>query len=145
LYPGDRPFQAPETNNIANYVATLPNVSVFLDLRSYGQIIATPFSYSCKRLTPDAEDQLEAALGAAHVTAKVHATMYTTGSLCSTIYQAPGNVVDWMYKRAGIKYSYAVLLRDTGTYGFNLPPEWIKPVGEETAKMVEYIATFVPH
>lgn len=29
--------------------------------------------------------------------------------------RAPGNVVDWMYAKAGIKYSYAVHLRDTGT------------------------------
>jgi hypothetical protein len=31
------------------------------------------------------------------------------------LYRSPGNIVDWMYKRAGIKYSYAVHLRDTGT------------------------------
>jgi len=30
-------------------------------------------------------------------------------------HSAPGNVVDWMYARAGIKYSYAAHLRDTGT------------------------------
>jgi len=143
LFPGTRAFQAPETNDIANYVGTLPNLKVFLELRSYGQIIAMPFSFSCKRMPLDAEDLLEAALGAADASAKVHSTWYTTGSLCSTISRAHGNVVDWMYKRAGIKYSYAVLLRDTGTYGFIIPPEWIKPIGEETAKMVEYIANFV--
>lgn len=31
------------------------------------------------------------------------------------LYRAPGNIVDWMYKGGGIKYSYAVHLRDTGT------------------------------
>lgn len=31
------------------------------------------------------------------------------------LYRAPGNVLDWMYKRAGIKYSYVLHLRDTGT------------------------------
>ena len=30
-------------------------------------------------------------------------------------YRAPGNVVDYMYAKAGIKFSYAVHLRDTGT------------------------------
>ncbi len=64
-----------------------------------------------------------------------------------------------MYARAGIKYSYAVHLRDTGTvsallivgimiltlsqYGFSLPPQWIRPVGEETGKMVKYLADFI--
>jgi hypothetical protein len=69
--------------------------------------------------------------------------------------------VDWMYARAGIKYSYAAHLRDTGTvsnrlylysgniltsrikYGFTLPPEYIRPVGEETGKMIEYLAHFI--
>ncbi len=68
-----------------------------------------------------------------------------------------------MYKKAGIKYSYSVHLRDTGTvrpipsgalpatmsmtrtfqYGFNLPAEWIRPVGEETAAMIRSLAEFI--
>ena len=34
------------------------------------------------------------------------------------LYSAPGNIVDWMYTRQKIKYSYAVHLRDTGTVCF---------------------------
>ena len=37
-YPGHRPFEAPEVNNIANYITRLPNLEGFLDLRSYGQM-----------------------------------------------------------------------------------------------------------
>ena len=37
------------------------------------------------------------------------------GSLCEQLYTASGNVVDYMYKKAGIKYAYSVHLRDTGT------------------------------
>jgi extracellular matrix protein 14 len=76
--------------------------------------------------------------------------------------RAPGNIVDWVYKRMGVKYSFAAHLRDTGTvsclvcptfhenwlmfyfkYGFALPEQWIRPVGEETTKMVEYLADFI--
>ncbi len=32
--------------------------------------------------------------------------------------RAPGNIVDYMYAKAGIKFSYAVHLRDTGTVRF---------------------------
>jgi len=28
-------------------------------------------------------------------------------------------------------------------YGFALPEQWIRPVGEETTKMVEYLADFI--
>ncbi|KAG6865072.1 hypothetical protein C0991_005301 [Blastosporella zonata] len=142
-YPGHRPFEAPETNNIANMVITIPNLAAFLDLRSYGQMLSSPFSYSCRAIPKDAEDQLEAGLGAARAMSLVHGTSVTTGSLCSMLYRAPGNIVDWMYKRAGIKYSYALHLRDTGTYGFVLPARWIRPVGEETTGMLGYLSQFI--
>ena len=44
------------------------------------------------------------------------------GSLCQLTYRAGGNVVDYMYAKAGIKYSYAVHLRDTGTVSPTQPP-----------------------
>jgi hypothetical protein len=31
------------------------------------------------------------------------------------VHRAHGNIIDWVYKRAGIKYTYAAHLRDTGT------------------------------
>ncbi|KIM81249.1 hypothetical protein PILCRDRAFT_821709 [Piloderma croceum F 1598] len=144
-YPGSRPFQAPEVNHIASFVETLPNLKAFVDLRSYGQMLSSPFSFTCSRLPNDAENQLEAALGAVSALRKPYGTMFNTGSLCSMFYRAHGNIVDWMYKSAGIKYSYAAHLRDTGTYGFALPPHLIRPVGEETAHMIEYLANFIAH
>ncbi|KAH9919969.1 uncharacterized protein BXZ73DRAFT_104788 [Epithele typhae] len=142
-FPGHRPFEAPEVNNIANYITTLPALKAFVDLRSYGQMVSTPFSWSCKKSPKDAEDQMEAALGATNAIKQVHGTVFTTGSLCEQVYRASGNVVDYMYAKAGIKFAYAVHLRDTGTYGFSLPAEWIKPVGEETANMVRFLAGFI--
>ncbi|KAK7689355.1 hypothetical protein QCA50_007146 [Cerrena zonata] len=142
-YPGHRPFESPEVNNIANYITTLPRLRAFVDLRSYGQMISSPYSYNCKRIPKDAEDQVEAAMGAAKAIKDVHGTAYTTGRLCEMLYKAPGNVVDYMFARASIKYAYAAHLRDTGTYGFALPPEWIRPTGEETVNMIKSLARFM--
>lgn len=142
-YPGHRAFEAPEVNNIANYVITIPNLVGFLDLRSYGQMLSSPFSYSCRVIPKDAEDQIEAGLGAARALQMTYGTEIATGRLCNMLYTAPGNVVDWMYKRARVKYSYALHLRDTGTYGFSLPSRWIRPVGEETGELVKYLAKFI--
>jgi len=142
-YPGHRAFESPEVNNIANFVTTLPNLQAFIDLRSYGQMLSAPFSYSCRRIPKDAEDLIEAAMGATRALKTAYGTVFVTGSLCNMLYQAPGNIVDWMYARAGIKYAYAAHLRDTGTFGFALPPGWIRPVGEETGNMVEYLAQFI--
>src|SRR6267378_4430482 len=98
--------------------------------------VSTPFSYSCKKSPKDAEDQLEAISGAAHVMKKSHGTVFTvstvsflwtavvqgrlfqTGQLCATLYRsvgllsschyallnvtfarAPGNIIDWVYKK----------------------------------------------
>ena len=83
--------------------------------------------------------------------------------MLTTARRASGNVVDYMYARAGVKFAYSVHLRDTGTvrparrfltlthfatpspsqYGFSLPAEWIRPVGEETANMVRFLAGFI--
>ncbi|KAF8148038.1 peptidase M14 [Crassisporium funariophilum] len=142
-YPGSRAFESPEVNNIENWISTLPNVVGFVDLRSYGQMLSSPYSYTCKKLPKDAEDQIEAALGASHALTSVHGTDFQTGSLCSMLYAAPGNVVDWMYARRAIKYSYVAHLRDTGTYGFSLPEKWIAPTGEETTSLVNYLAKFI--
>ncbi|KAJ6481437.1 peptidase M14 [Mycena vitilis] len=151
-YPGHRAFEAPEVNNLANYITKINGIGkgadrdgivAFLDLRSYGQMLATPYSYKCDRMPKDAEDQMEALLGAAQAAKSVYGTPFMTGSLCELLYRAPGNILDYIYKSASIKYTYAAFLRDTGTYGFALPAAWIRPVGEETGVMVDYLARFI--
>ncbi|KAF7330660.1 Zinc carboxypeptidase [Mycena sanguinolenta] len=151
-YPGHRAFEASEVNNLANYITKVNGVGkgagkggivAFLDLRSYGQMLAAPYSYKCDRMPKDAEDQMEALLGAAQAAKSVYGTSFTTGTLCELLYRAPGNIVDYIYKSASIKYTYAAFLRDTGTYGFAIPPEWIRPVGEETGVMISYLAKFI--
>jgi len=38
FFPGHRPFESPEVNDIANWMTTLPRLKAFLDLRAYGQM-----------------------------------------------------------------------------------------------------------
>lgn len=77
--------------------------------------VSSPYSYTCTRTPKDAEDQIEAALGASHAMKSVHGKEFQVGPLCSMLYPAYGNIVDWMYAREAIKYSYVAHLRDTGT------------------------------
>lgn len=42
-----------------------------------------------------------------------------------------GTTTDWTYDVAGVPLSYTIELRDTGEYGFVLPPDQIIPNGEE--------------
>jgi len=93
-------------------------------------LVSSPYSYSCKRFPKDAENLIEAATGAAYALKSVYGTLFNVrinpnhsfsahffqvDRLCSLLYPAPGNILDWMYKVVGIRYSYAVHLRDTGT------------------------------
>ncbi|KAJ7710703.1 hypothetical protein B0H17DRAFT_1027633 [Mycena rosella] len=150
-YPGHRAFEAPEVTNLANYLTAVQGVGkgakggvvAFVELRSYGQMLAAPYSYKCDRLPKDAEDQREALHGAARAGSAMYGTSFATGSLCELLYRAPGNLLDYVYSTAGVKYAYSAFLRDTGTYGFALPPAWIRPVGEETAGVVAYLGRFV--
>ena len=53
--------------------------------------------------------------------------------MCSMLlYIALGGSMSWALGEAGIPYSYGMELRDTGRYGFLLPPEQIIPTAEET-------------
>ena len=45
---------------------------------------------------------------------------------------ATGSSADWAKGSLGIPISYTYELRDTGRYGFLLPPNQIIPTGEET-------------
>ena len=60
-----------------------------------------------------------------------HGKKYDVGCIPCMLYIASGGSMDWALGEAGIKYSYAMELRDTGIYGFVLPPEQIIPTGEE--------------
>ena len=46
---------------------------------------------------------------------------------------AAGGADDWAYGSANVRYSYTVELRDTGSYGFQLPASQIIPTGKETS------------
>lgn len=61
----------------------------------------------------------------------VYGTEYTVGPTCQTIYATNGGSSDYVYDISGSEWSLAFELRDTGDYGFILPPEQIVPNCEE--------------
>ena len=61
-----------------------------------------------------------------------HGVTYKSGPIAEIIYEASGSSVDWAHVKLGIKYSYALELRDDGRHGFILPVNEIQPTVEET-------------
>ena len=79
----------------------------------------------------------------------VHQKTYEVGCIPCMLYVASGGSLDWTLGELGIPYSYGMELRDTGAYGFLLPPEQIIPTGEEVwafhlTVAREIIKEFVP-
>jgi carboxypeptidase A4 len=82
-------------------------------------------------------------------TAAVHGEIYTVISVTAQFGKASGGSVDYALGTALAKYSLAHELRDTGRFGFVLPPEYIVPTGEEiwafhVAVARELINEYVP-
>lgn len=89
---------------------------------------------------PDNDDDYQRlAGGAVAAIGAVHGTSFQYGPICSTIYQAAGSSIDYINEVVGGDYSFAVELRDTGRYGFVLPPSQIVPSGEEAFAGVKYL------
>ncbi|KAJ7480255.1 hypothetical protein B0H11DRAFT_2025476, partial [Mycena galericulata] len=117
-YPGHRAFEAPEVNTVGNYITKVNGIGKGAGKEGPGGK-ATPYSYKCDKLPKDVEDQMEALFGAAQAGRRVYGTGFATGTLCELLYRAPGNLFDYVYSAASIKYSYAAFLRDTRTLSFS--------------------------
>ncbi|EPQ29442.1 uncharacterized protein PFL1_03197 [Pseudozyma flocculosa PF-1] len=140
-YAGDKAFDAIETRAMAQYIDDPANgVEGFIDLHSYGQLLTYPYSFSCSEAVGDEEDLLEVSLGAVRALRNVHKRTFTSGRTCEVVGEAGGNAIDWTYS---VKWSFSLELRDGGTYGFLLPPEQIRPTGEETGAALVYLLDFI--
>lgn len=128
-YRGTAPFSEPESQAMRDYLLSLPNLSGFMDVHSYGQLILQPFGYTSQyppdhatfeQIGGDMEVAMESPYG----------TNYVHGNTYDTIYPASGITQDWAYVEGGA-WALGYELRDTGQYGFLLPPEQIIPSSEE--------------
>lgn len=97
------------------------------------------YGYTCDTLPAKNDEFVALAKGAVNAIRSVHGTSFDYGPICSTIYQTPGSSVDWTNDVIKADYSYAVELRDTGRYGFVLPPDQIVPSGEESFAGIKYL------
>ncbi|KAM0789382.1 hypothetical protein ACM66B_000211 [Microbotryomycetes sp. NB124-2] len=142
-HPGSKPFQAPELKAIRDFLLNEGNnVHAFVDLHSFGQMIMYPFSYSCDKSSPDEENHFEAVIGAAKALRAVHGKTFETGSVCEVSLTAPGDSIDWTYASAKIRWSFAVELRGS-VWAFLLPPDQIRPSGEEMSAALQSLANYV--
>ncbi|XP_078679038.1 uncharacterized protein LOC144914754 [Branchiostoma floridae x Branchiostoma belcheri] len=131
LYHGPSPFSEVETEAVSNWVlANSNNIKSYLSVHAYSQMWMTPYGWTYAH-PPDYEDQYNLAGRIAGAIQGVHRKRFAFGTIADVIYEAAGSSCDWAYSKVGVKYSFAIELRDEGRYGFVLPADQIRPSAEE--------------
>ncbi|KAK1237505.1 hypothetical protein MKX08_003130 [Trichoderma sp. CBMAI-0020] len=162
-YGGDKPFQAVEAAELANWAVNQTENNIkfvgLLDLHSYSQQVLFPYSYTCATEPPNLENLEELAMGIAKAIRLSNGELYSVTSACegavaskdakgrdpvwSRIESGGGSAIDWFYHELGAHFSYQIKLRDTGSYGFLLPKEYIIPTGEEVFDAMKYFGDYL--
>ncbi|RLW08293.1 hypothetical protein DV515_00003253 [Chloebia gouldiae] len=171
IYCGPYPESEPEVKAVARFVRDHKDtIKAYITMHSYSQLVLFPYSYTMNKSKDHEEliDYTSTALNmlkllleeqspvvldilkryeslaqkAAKAIKRTTWKTYRSGAGAQTIYLAPGGSDDWAYD-LGIKYSFTFELRDTGTYGFLLPPREIKPTCLEALSAVKEIAQHV--
>ncbi|XP_048396201.1 carboxypeptidase B2 isoform X1 [Stegostoma tigrinum] len=137
-YCGRYPESEPEVKAVAAFIRKRSDhIMSYISIHSYSQMVMFPYSYKLSR-SKDHDELNYVAWKAVTAVRSVHGTSYSYGNSAKTIYLSSGCSDDWAYD-LGIKYSFTFELRDTGTYGFLLPPSFIKPTCEEATAAVSEI------
>merc|ERR1712226_232201 len=135
-YHGPSACSEIECQNIRDYVLTLDPVPVLATcLHSYSQLYLWPYGYAYDAYPENYVEIRDLAEEAVKALEAVHGTVFDPIN-SADLYPASGASDDW-YKSPrsegglGARFAYTIELRDTGTHGFILPENQIKPSGEE--------------
>jgi murein tripeptide amidase MpaA len=131
IYRGSRAFSEIEVKQVADYLKTL-NLKAYFNVHAYSQLVLTPWSYK-KAYPSDYDEIARVARAFTDALYKRYGTYYEYGPPSQILYAVAGGSIDWTYAVLGVRYSYALELRDKGRYGFLLPASQIQPSGEETS------------
>jgi len=130
-YHGPEAFSEIENVNVRDFIAARKDSFVFYNsIHSYSQLILLPWSYT-SQLADNYDYMYDLAMKGSDALTAVHGKYYETGCIPCLLYIASGSSADWALGVAGIDFSISMELRDTGLYGFLLPPEQIIPTAEE--------------
>jgi murein tripeptide amidase MpaA len=137
-YRGTGPFSEPETLVISNYIISqnqYNNILGAIDFHSYSQLVLRPFGWTTAN-SPDNAALKIIGDGVSYEIQKQSGKSYTSQRSID-LYITTGTASDWYYSE-GIWAAYTIELRDTGTYGFVLPPAQIIPTGQEIWASLRY-------
>ncbi|EFA05749.1 Zinc carboxypeptidase A 1-like Protein [Tribolium castaneum] len=131
-YCGPKAFSEPTTKSLSEFITTIaPKLQAYIAFHSYSQLLLLPYGYTSKHLE-NYQELYDVGVKAATSLAKRYGTKYEVGNIVDVLYVASGGSMDWVKGTFGTRITYTYELRDTGRYGFVLPPDQIIPTAEET-------------
>ncbi|KAI1100361.1 hypothetical protein F4804DRAFT_47574 [Jackrogersella minutella] len=135
-YMGEEPSDTPENLALDKLVRQLRDgagIKLYIDWHSYGQYILSPYGYKETLYAPELGKWTKAAsiLSETIRDSSDARTTFTFGPSGAVLYPTVGAAPDHVYSIGGAEFSYTIELRDTGTFGFVIPPDQIRPSAEE--------------
>ena len=106
-----------------------PGVKLFIDWHSYGQYILTPYGNKETLYAPELGKWTKAAslVSQAIRDSSSDRTTFTFGPSGAVLYPTTGTAHAHAYSIGRAEFAYTFELRDTGDFGFVLPPDQIRP------------------
>lgn len=146
FYSGPKAFSEPETKSVSKFLnENKKSFKIFLSLHSYGQILTYPTvansSYNSLKPIDDLLDMANVALEALRGTGS--SSRYIVDSSNEMLYAHAGSADSYAMYESGIKYSYTLELRDTGTHGFLLPPSYIESTAKDAFEIIKGMIDYI--
>ncbi|CAL8104015.1 unnamed protein product [Orchesella dallaii] len=146
IYKGTQAFSEPESTAIRNFIQRKSiegvNWRAYFAIHSYAQMWLVPWGWTYD-FPQDYEDLVRFGNAGVAALTPVHGTRYDVGSVTELLSPGAGGSDDWAKGSGFFKYSQTVEVRDTGEYGFILPPSQIKDCALETWEAIRAIAKFL--
>jgi len=141
IYHGREPQSESEVRHLSNFILeNKDTINAVVTLHSYAQAVVFPYNYQRGKYPTNSELQNKTASAMSEAMRSLYGTDYKFGAAAETLYEATGVTTDWTQDIAGIDINYTIELRDTGEYGFLLPPDQIIPTGEELLAALQVLA-----
>jgi len=143
---GPSAYSEPEARAVMDYImsrANSTNWTAFITMHSYSQLWMSPYGYSATELPEDLQELVDVSDRCVAALTALYGTEYETGAASQILYTSNGSSRDWAKGEGGFKWVYTIELRDTGRYGFLLPPEQILPTAVETWAGIRVLAQHI--
>ncbi|CAK9294699.1 unnamed protein product [Gordionus sp. m RMFG-2023] len=136
-YQGPRPFTEIETRTVRDFISSLKcDFRSFVTIREYGAMFLAPYAHTYD--PPSNHKELRFIMKKAII----DTPDYSIGSISNRLFVATGSSVDWAYDNMGIKYSFAIELKEKENSGYLMPKENILKVAKDAWKI--YNEMFYP-